>query len=166
MLCYQCLHSFGWLWYDKWPYGKKINISISGEGGVCYLVYVLSTNKLFLLSFIGVLSWNALSRAWEFCQGECIHSHRNCRHSRHLWLSARVRNYCFCIGLITSIVCARLHLHTFIHFNRHRGLGNNSQSVRPVVYLTYSSSASGKEFKDSGKRLLCLIFYLFYIIAY
>merc|ERR1739841_88741 len=31
----------------------------------------------------------------------------------------------------------------------HRGLGNNSQSVRPVVYLTYSSSASGKEFKDS-----------------
>ena len=31
----------------------------------------------------------------------------------------------------------------------HRGLGNNSQKVRPVVYLTYSSSASGKEFRDS-----------------
>lgn len=31
----------------------------------------------------------------------------------------------------------------------HRGLGNFSQNVRPVVYLTYSSVASGKEFRDS-----------------
>mmetsp|Transcript_41261 Transcript_41261/g.86610 ORF Transcript_41261/g.86610 Transcript_41261/m.86610 type:complete len:673 (-) Transcript_41261:145-2163(-) len=31
----------------------------------------------------------------------------------------------------------------------HRGLRNCSQGVRPVVYLTYSSVASGKEFKDS-----------------
>ena len=31
----------------------------------------------------------------------------------------------------------------------HRGLRNYSQGVRPVVYLTYSSVASGKEFRDS-----------------
>ena len=31
----------------------------------------------------------------------------------------------------------------------HRGLRNSSQNVRPVVYLTYSSNASGKEFRDS-----------------
>ena len=31
----------------------------------------------------------------------------------------------------------------------HRGLRNVSESVRPVVYLTYSSVASGKEFRDS-----------------
>lgn len=31
----------------------------------------------------------------------------------------------------------------------HRGLRNYSQAVRPVVYLTYSSVASGKEFRDS-----------------
>lgn len=31
----------------------------------------------------------------------------------------------------------------------HRGLRNFSDAVRPVVYLTYSSVASGKEFRDS-----------------
>mmetsp|Transcript_26730 Transcript_26730/g.46450 ORF Transcript_26730/g.46450 Transcript_26730/m.46450 type:complete len:747 (+) Transcript_26730:173-2413(+) len=31
----------------------------------------------------------------------------------------------------------------------HRGLRNFSQGVRPVLYLTYSSVASGKEFRDS-----------------
>mmetsp|Transcript_38186 Transcript_38186/g.80060 ORF Transcript_38186/g.80060 Transcript_38186/m.80060 type:complete len:759 (+) Transcript_38186:135-2411(+) len=31
----------------------------------------------------------------------------------------------------------------------HRGLRNYGQCVRPVVYLTYSSVASGKEFRDS-----------------
>ena len=32
---------------------------------------------------------------------------------------------------------------------RHRGLRNFSNAIRPVVYLTYSSEASGKEFRDS-----------------
>jgi hypothetical protein len=32
---------------------------------------------------------------------------------------------------------------------RHRGLKNYSKDARPVVYLTYSSVASGKEFRDS-----------------
>jgi hypothetical protein len=31
----------------------------------------------------------------------------------------------------------------------HRGLGNSSQSVRPVVYVTYARAAQGKEFRDS-----------------
>jgi len=32
----------------------------------------------------------------------------------------------------------------------HRGLGNRSQTVRPVVYLTYSAVKSGKEFRDEA----------------
>ncbi|KAL7549176.1 hypothetical protein ACHAWF_012447 [Thalassiosira exigua] len=31
----------------------------------------------------------------------------------------------------------------------HRGLRNSSQGIRPVLYLTYSSAAGGKEFRDS-----------------
>ena len=51
--------------------------------------------------------------------------------------------------LTTHFHLVRLVPHYIIQLNRHRGLGNNSQHVRPVVYLTYSSSASGKEFRDS-----------------
>jgi len=31
----------------------------------------------------------------------------------------------------------------------HRGLGNSSQGVRPIVYVTYARAADGKEFRDS-----------------
>jgi hypothetical protein len=31
----------------------------------------------------------------------------------------------------------------------HRGLGNSSQSVRPIVYVTYARATQGKEFRDS-----------------
>ena len=31
----------------------------------------------------------------------------------------------------------------------HRGLGNSSQSCRPIVYCTYARSSDGKEFRDS-----------------
>jgi hypothetical protein len=31
----------------------------------------------------------------------------------------------------------------------HRGLGNSSQSCRPIVYCTYARAADGKQFKDS-----------------
>ena len=40
--------------YFNLQYGKQIIIPISGEGGVCSLVYVLSTHKLFLISFIHI----------------------------------------------------------------------------------------------------------------
>lgn len=36
-----------------------------------------------------------------------------------------------------------------LSLSRHRGLRNCGQAIRPVVYLTYSSKASGKEFRDS-----------------
>ena len=36
-----------------------------------------------------------------------------------------------------------------VNVTRHRGLRNYSKNCRPVVYLTYSSVASGKEFRDS-----------------
>jgi hypothetical protein len=49
-----------------------------------------------------------------------------------------------------NFYCAAAEINDFTTKpNSHRGLRNVSEGVRPVVYLTYSSVASGKEFRDS-----------------
>ena len=85
------------------------------------------------------------------CRGPCRFQSR-CRRFQHvvvipLHCASLIANrelHCVCLAFSNSVV------EMFsVTKQGHRGLGNASQSIRPVVYCTYARSADGKEFRDS-----------------
>ncbi|KAL3760477.1 hypothetical protein ACHAWU_004915 [Discostella pseudostelligera] len=82
--------------------------------------------------FIPLVDYDAANGPTEFCLGTHYLGHEN---------FVKENAYMPLVKAGTPII--------FDYRLGHRGLANFSQEVRPVVYLTYSSVASGKEFRDS-----------------
>ncbi|KAL3809073.1 hypothetical protein ACHAXA_007858 [Cyclostephanos tholiformis] len=82
--------------------------------------------------FIPLVDYNNLNGPTEFCLGSHYLGHEN---------FVKENAYVPCVKAGTPVI--------FDYRLGHRGLRNISEGVRPVVYLTYSSVASGKEFRDS-----------------
>mmetsp|Transcript_20542 Transcript_20542/g.44586 ORF Transcript_20542/g.44586 Transcript_20542/m.44586 type:complete len:709 (-) Transcript_20542:63-2189(-) len=82
--------------------------------------------------FIPLVDCDMANGPTEFCLGTHYLGHEN---------FVKENVYTPCVTAGTPVI--------FDYRLGHRGLRNYSQSVRPVVYLTYSSVASGKEFRDS-----------------
>lgn len=82
--------------------------------------------------FIPLIDYDMTNGPTEFCLGTHYLGYEN-------YVKDMVYTPCVTAG--TPII--------FDYRLGHRGLKNTSQSLRAVVYLTYSSVASGKEFRDS-----------------
>jgi len=82
--------------------------------------------------FIPLIDYDMTNGPTEFCLGTHYLGYEN-------YVKDMVYTPCVIAG--TPII--------FDYRLGHRGLKNTSQSLRAVVYLTYSSVASGKEFRDS-----------------
>ncbi|KAL3793347.1 hypothetical protein HJC23_003857 [Cyclotella cryptica] len=97
--------------------------------------------------FIPLVDYDMTNGPTEFCLGSHYLGHEN-------FVKDMVGDFC-CrrIALLRPFLFDGLHFcGTPVIFDYrlgHRGLRNYSQNCRPVVYLTYSSVASGKEFRDS-----------------
>jgi ectoine hydroxylase-related dioxygenase (phytanoyl-CoA dioxygenase family) len=82
--------------------------------------------------FIPLVDYNKTNGPTEFCLGSHHLGHEN---------FVKENTYVPLVKAGTPVI--------FDYRLGHRGLRNYSDAVRPVVYLTYSSVASGKEFRDS-----------------
>jgi hypothetical protein len=82
--------------------------------------------------FIPLVNYNKTNGPTEFCLGSHHLGHEN---------FVKENTYVPLVKAGTPVI--------FDYRLGHRGLRNYSDAVRPVVYLTYSSVASGKEFRDS-----------------
>ncbi|KAL9191350.1 hypothetical protein ACHAXT_001056 [Thalassiosira profunda] len=82
--------------------------------------------------FIPLVDYDMSNGPTEFCLGTHYLGHE---------VFVKDRVYTPCVTAGTPVI--------FDYRLGHRGLRNYSQAVRPVVYLTYSSAAGGKEFRDS-----------------
>ncbi|KAL7535365.1 hypothetical protein ACHAXR_006445 [Thalassiosira sp. AJA248-18] len=82
--------------------------------------------------FIPLVDYDMSNGPTEFCLGTHYLGYEN---------FVKEQAYTPCVTAGTPVI--------FDYRLGHRGLRNYSQGIRPVVYLTYSSVASGKEFRDS-----------------
>ena len=82
--------------------------------------------------FIPLVDYNHANGPTEFCLGSHYLGHEN---------FVKENAYIPIVKAGTPVI--------FDYRLGHRGLRNFSDAVRPVVYLTYSSVSSGKEFRDS-----------------
>ncbi|KAL7521090.1 hypothetical protein ACHAWX_005789 [Stephanocyclus meneghinianus] len=82
--------------------------------------------------FIPLVDYDMTNGPTEFCLGSHYIGHEN---------FVKEMVYTPCVTAGTPVI--------FDYRLGHRGLRNYSKNCRPVVYLTYSSVASGKEFRDS-----------------
>ena len=82
--------------------------------------------------FIPLVDYNNTNGPTEFCLGSHYLGHEN---------FVKENTFIPIVKAGTPVI--------FDYRLGHRGLRNFSDAVRPVVYLTYSSVASGKEFRDS-----------------